>query len=71
DSLCLAAIKEVLTKKTTAKHLLNDPTGKEALLHAKVMAKKLRDMKRSGKNWKKPLDECLKDIKRNKLPAIH
>ncbi len=71
DSLCLAAIKEVLTKKTGAKHLLNDPTGKEALQHAKVMAKKLRDMKRSGKNWKKSLDECLKNIKRNKLPAIH
>src|SRR3972149_2313921 len=70
EALCLAAIRDVLTKKTEAKHILKDPTGKEAMRHAKVMARRLRDMKRSGKNWKKPLDECLKNIRRNKLPAI-
>ncbi len=60
SNLCLEAIKELLTRGRRARCLKKDPRGKHALTTASHLRKKLKTMRRRGRNWEEAYENALK-----------
>ncbi len=58
--LSLDAAKDVLSRGRQADCLKKDPVGRKNLQHAKTTRKKLKAVKRQGKNWEELLERSLK-----------
>ncbi len=61
-NLCMDVVIDILTHGRRAHCLNADPTGKKNLEQAKRFKKKLKDLKRSGRNWEPVMEDMLKDI---------
>jgi hypothetical protein len=57
--LALDAVTGLLTNGKTATCLRRDPTGKASLTSAKHIRKKLKGLKRSGKEWAPAMERAV------------
>jgi hypothetical protein len=66
-TLAFRAIEDVLTNGSEAECIMIDPTGRAALKGASSTRKKLKTLRRSGRDWEGAMDKALVKIRSGRL----